>query len=343
MEPHPGEDEPADRSNCQVMQSLYVRLGIQSLYRKIGMKFMDFGSRLQELFEPQEDWPLKTLVQFQRQRQIHALWIGIIAFLLPILLYFGHRSSSCFRDSISHSYYLPFWGDVFVALTCFVGLFLMFYRGQSLPERVLAISGGVFAVCVAIIPTNGSGCEEMLSPSRIFFLDPTDTTVPSAYPHDTLQGKIHLVSAILLFIVLAVFNLFVFTATDKNNDYQVKRNNRNKLIRNWIYKIAGGLMVASLVILVVGFGFKDCDAFSPSQGITVAGNFCSDHVWFDSAFWDDNNLTFYFEWLALACFGVAWFVKGRGGGFLLLDEKPDQLLSKPWWWPLRRRQKAIQS
>ena len=118
--------------------------------------------RLREFFQPNKEWPLKEIYQFKRQREIQALWIGIIAFLMPAMLYYSNRVSECFRDSISHTYYTPFWGDVFVALTSFVGLSLLFYKGQSLAERLLAIIAGISAVVVAIVPTTGSGCEKCL-------------------------------------------------------------------------------------------------------------------------------------------------------------------------------------
>lgn len=286
---------------------------------------------IQDFFEPQEDWPLKDLIQFKRQRQIQALWIGILAFLLPLVLFYGHMRAECFRDSISHSYYLPFWGDVFVATTCSVGLFLMFYRGQSRPERYLAVFGGLCAIMVAMNPTNGSGCDDMFAQSRILLESHDEDLLKSAFPVDTFRGKFHLASAVALFIVLAVFNLFIFTATDKNNDYQTKQDNPNKRRRNAIYKICGWLMIITIATLAIGLtlGDTNCDAFSPQLGIFEFANSC------DSAFWDRNNLTFFGEWAGLALFGIAWFVKGRGGGFLLLDDTPNQIVSRPWWWRVK--------
>ncbi|MDA8747396.1 hypothetical protein N9M66_04220 [Litoreibacter sp.] len=315
---------------------------LKGFYNFLGVKLMGIANKIQGFFEPHEDWPLQTLVQFKRQRQIQALWIGILAFLLPIFLYYGHRTADCFRDTISHSYYLPFWGDFFVALTCFVGLFLMFYRGQSQPERYLAVFGGLCAVMVAMNPTNGSGCDDMFAQSRIFFNSHDDLVVTSAFPVETFRGNFHLGSAVLLFITLAIFNLFVFTATDKNNDYQTKQDNRNKRIRNFIYKACGWLMITTIAILAIGMtaGFTHCDAFSKDDGIVKITRTCTE-ARFESTFWDDHNLTFYFEWLGLALFGAAWFVKGRGGGFLLLDETPDQIISKPWWWPLWGRNQNL--
>ncbi len=293
---------------------------------------MGLTTRLQRFFEPQEGWPLETLTQFKRQREIQALWIGILAFLLPIFLYYGNRTADCFRDSISHSYYIPFWGDVFVATACSVGLFLMFYRGQSCPERALAIFGGICAMVVAVQPTNASGCDDIIAQSRIFFETSADAVVSTAYPHpDDITGKVHLTAAVLLFIVLAIFNLFVFTATDKSNDYQTKQDNPNKRRRNRIYQICGWLTIITIGSLAIGltFGFKSCDAFAVTTGIFNTAPVC------EPAFWDRNDLTFYGEWAALALFGIAWFVKGRGGGFLLLDENPTQWISKPWWWPIQ--------
>lgn len=300
---------------------------------------MSVYESVQSIFAPEKNWEHSKIEEFKRQRQIQALWIGILAFALPVLLYFGNLTADCFRDSISHSYYIPFWGDVFVALTCFVGLFLLFYRGQSRAERALAAFGGLCAVVVALNPTNGSGCDELFAPSRIFFDSHTDLIVSSAFPVDTIRGYVHLGAAVSLFVCLAIFNIFVFTITDKTNslqfdaDKQRERANRNKRIRNVIYQICGWLMLVTIIILALGLtvGFKQCDAFSAAVGIKSIAVNCKPAA-IDSLFWDDNNVTFYLEWLGLALFGIAWFVKGRGGGFLLLDETPNQIISRPWWW-----------
>lgn len=210
---------------------------------------------------------------------------------------------------------------------------MMFYRGQSCAERALAIFGGICAMIVALQPTNGSGCDTLIAESRIFFELVTDTKLSTAFPpqgHAT--GKIHLTAAVLLFIVLAIFNLVIFTATDKYNDYQLRADNRNKRIRNCIYQWCGGLMILTILSLAIGLkiDFGSCDAFSSETGIFAPAPACD-----KLGFWDRHNLTFYGEWAGLAVFGIAWFVKGRGGGFLLLDETPNQIISKPWWWPIK--------
>lgn len=289
---------------------------------------------IQKYFEPQKDWVFYTAIQFKRQREIQALWIGIIAFLLPAMLYYSNRTAECFRDTISHTYYTPFWGDVFVALTSFVGLFLLFYRGQSKPERLIALIAGVSAVIVAIIPTTGSGCEITYAPSRVFLFEDTDKTLATAFlPHEWFAA-IHGIAAGILFLMLTIFSMFVFTATDETNPYQLQADNRNKSIRNGIYVFTAVVMFSTLILLAVNklFGFPDCDIYNPAIGIGQSELICDEGKIFTSPNWDRYNITFYFEWAALAAFGAAWFVKGRGGGFLLLDETPDQIISKPWWW-----------
>lgn len=287
--------------------------------------------QVQKCFEPQKGWALETSLEFKRQRELHALWIGIIAFTMPALLYYSNQTSECFRDTISHTYYTPFWGDVFVALTAFVGVSLLFYKGQSKAERLLAIIAGIGAVIVAIVPTTGTGCETTYATSRVFLFSDTDKILKDAFIPGEMYSTIHGVAAGVLFLMLTIFSVFVFTAIDKTNNYQMKSDNRNKRIRNTVYRITGGVMLATLILLAMNkfFGFPDCDIFDPSLGIGESRLTCEkgDKL-FSSLIWDELNLTFYFEWAALASFGIAWFVKGRGGGFLLLDENPNQTISK---------------
>ncbi|MEO0328025.1 MAG: hypothetical protein AAF217_05440 [Pseudomonadota bacterium] len=289
--------------------------------------------RIQKLFEPQKGWAFETAIQFKRQREIQALWIGIIAFCMPALLFYANRTAPCFRDTISHVYYTPIWGDVFVALTAFVGLFLLFYRGQSRAERWLAILAGVSAVVVAIVPTTGSGCEITYAPSRIFLFEDADTTLSRAFTPGENFDLFHGIAAGVLFFILTIFSMFVFTATDKTNPYQLQVDNRNKIIRNLVYRVSAVIMFIVLVLLSMNkvFSFTDCDIFNTELGIGQNELTCKEGKPFNWPDWDKYNLTFYFEWAALAAFGIAWFVKGRGGGFLLLDETPNQIISKPWW------------
>jgi len=300
--------------------------------------FESLVCRVRGFFVPQENWMYRTALQLKRQRELQALWVGIVAFFMPVLLYYSNRTAECFRDSISHTYYTPFWGDVLVALSAFVGLSLLFYRGQSKAERILAMVAGVSAVVVAIIPATGTGCEMSYAPSRIFMHTNSDVLVSKAFSPGAYYSIIHGIAAGVLFLILTIFSLFVFTAIDPANEYQSALDNRNKRIRNRIYKITGYIMLCTLILLAANkfLGFPDCDSFDPLKGIGKIGRVCeADDKIFKSLVWDKLNLTFYFEWAALASFGVAWFVKGRGGGFLLLDEFPNRVLSKPWWWVKR--------
>ena len=161
----------------------------------------------------------------------------------------------------------------------------------------------------------------------------TDNMVTGAFSPGDSFDEIHGIAAGILFLMLTIFSLFVFTATDDTNPYQRSGQNRNKGIRNFIYNLTGIAMISTLVLLAGNkvFDVVNCDIFSIDLGIGKSNLTCGTDNPTMPRFWDNHNLTFYFEWLALASFGVAWFVKGRGGGFLLLDES-DTIFTKPWWW-----------
>ena len=269
---------------------------------------------IRELIKPDQEWILKTPEQFRRQREIQALWIGILAFSMPAFLYYSARNGVGFRDTISHFYYAPFLGDFFIIVTTCIGLLLLFYRGQSFFERCLAVAAGICAILVAFVPTTTSGLEVSELPSRIFaFQLPMQA---GELPENSFLEKrpefalIHGAMAAGLFSILAFFSLFVFTALDNDNELQSAPGNKNKLIRNWIYKISG-CVIAICVLALAANKIWDLEG---------GGNF---------PIWDRKNLTFHFEWLALASFGISWIVKGRAGGFMLRDDKPNQIFALP--------------
>ena len=68
-----------------------------------------------------------------------ALGVGLIALFMPVILALGAvmRPGICFRDSLSHFYYDPFLGTVFVGMLVFIGGFLFAYKGETLFENLL--------------------------------------------------------------------------------------------------------------------------------------------------------------------------------------------------------------
>jgi len=188
--------------------------------------------------------------------------VGCIAMLLPFALMLGEYiifGGKIIPKSISHYYYLGM-GDVFVGALCAIGLFLFFYSGYDKWDDWAGNIAGFFAIGVALFPTGASGQSYVI-------------------------GKIHDVCAVLLFIMLTVFSLFLFTK-------KAPEPTRRKLVRNKIYIICGLIMAACII------------------SVALYSNF------FSTAY-PDSRLVFISETVALIAFGVSWLVKGET---LLHDE-----------------------
>jgi hypothetical protein len=182
-------------------------------------------------------------------------WIGL---LLPFVLMLGGSlifNGKLVEGSISY-YYHTGMGDVFVGALCAVALFLFFYSGYNKWDDWAGNLGGLFAIGVALFPTTKCG--------------PVDWV-----------GVVHLVSAILFFLVLASFSLFLFTKTEKGKKPKGRKKKRNR-----IYIACGTIMVVSLAAIAV---FK---------------------IWLSDDY-PECPFVFWGETAALAAFGVSWLTKGE--------------------------------
>lgn len=89
-----------------------------------------------------------------------ALAIGLVAICLPIaLLLLESALMYCFQSSISHNYYLPLSGELFVGSLCAIGLLLFVYSGKSKKEDWASSLIGLFAITTALFPTGSHGCS----------------------------------------------------------------------------------------------------------------------------------------------------------------------------------------
>ncbi len=249
------------------------------------------------------------------QRRL-AFFVGLIALGLPIVMLIGVLIRTCLYDSISHFYYAQFLGGVFIAALVFIGTFLLAYRGESARESRLATIAGISAIFVALFPTNGRGCDESTFSGRALadfkledvtkFVKVIQTTeeIPSENPlfFELFSGAqyLHGVGAALLFAFLAWYSFFVFTRVIDNVHLKDGNLTPQKRIRNNIYRASGVVIVISMAVMVIGHFFFPED-------------------------WNDNNLTFWFESLALWAFGFSWMVKGRFFDTLWLDEREMQI------------------
>ena len=107
---------------------------------------------------------VKKLPFSASEERVHLI-IGYTAFFLPIVLWgMTLADFACFPASISHFYYIPIAGDLFVGALIFIGMCMLFVYRVDGPRQfmtrdvILTRIAGISAICVAIFPTRGSGC-----------------------------------------------------------------------------------------------------------------------------------------------------------------------------------------
>lgn len=261
---------------------------------------------LDDLYEPEpgrefgSERPLYTIDQ-----QFQIKLVGLIALFLPlgaiISTLFGW---TCAYGSVSHYYYSPFFGPLFVACLSAISVFMLSYRGESWAENTFTVIGAIAAFLVGWIPTTGSGCQSPEFVSRIFgqvktVSDGTSTTImPLAgggyFEVSPSAGMLHYGAAFVLLVFLTWYALVVFPRPIRkyNGHPPTDEDIRKKKIRNRIYALSGIVMIASLAGILLGkLGYID----------TIAG----------------RDYLFVFECTALIAFGVSWSVKGRLFGILM--------------------------
>jgi hypothetical protein len=203
--------------------------------------------------------------------------VGFTALCLPIALMIPWWAGqhSLLPSSVS-SYYYTGMRDLFVGALCGIGIINMCCRGYDNHDTVAGILSGIFALGVAFFPTTPAG--------------------PVTRAQE-IVGTIHIVSASLLFLTLAYFCFFLFTTSAHGHEIT-----RRKLHRNWVYRVCGVFILASVVMIIL---FK---------------------VRHQEYLFGPLGAMFTFEATALFAFGVAWLVKG---GAILKDEvKRERLLEK---------------
>ena len=128
--------------------------------------------------------------------------------------------------------------EVFVAVLCCVGLFLIAYKGYSRLDNIASNIAGTAVIVVAMFPTNFMchiDCQKCVG--AIFDIE--------------YHNTIHFIAATIFFTVLAFISIFLFTKTGSGATPSPK-----KIIRNRIFKICGyGIIICLLVITYYDFIF----------------------------------------------------------------------------------------
>lgn len=200
----------------------------------------------------------KTLVFYYLQLRKH---IGLLGMSLPFVLSIG--AWIFFRTEIQNSlslYYHTSMKDIYVGTLCIIGFFLLSYEGYGPFDNLARYLGCFFAFGVAFIRT---------SP------DPVNTDI---------IGQVHDVLAILFFMTLTYFCLFLFTKTPP-----YKHPSPIKIYRNRIYQICGHIMIMCIFLILLHYFLPP--AIKSSLEI------------YKPAFW--------LESATVLAFSISWLTKGE--------------------------------
>jgi hypothetical protein len=211
-------------------------------------------------------------------------WLGILLPLMVYLITYFVCNCHYLQDSISHYYYTvanawfvgTFWG---------LGLVLIFYpsyKHEPRTDGVLTSIAGFCALCVSLFPTNPHSNNSC----AIFALQ----TLP-------WRAGVHYASASIMLAIFSYMSIRIFTKTDKK-DLNFKED-KWKIIRNYIYIVAGWLTLISIAIAGI---FSLIEWQCPRVPLPP-------------------KYTYWLEVCALLPFGFAWLVKG---GFIFTDDDDEK-------------------
>ena len=227
--------------------------------------------------------------------------VGVVAFALPIVMLISTDYGNCYYDSISHFYYSRYTGDIFVGALFFIGGVMLAYRSTSSAETWMARLAGVCAFGVAVFPTSQPGCDgqsNIIGRAFVTFdtdaagnLKPGSGTFPAeAFALFPSVEVFHLVFAGILFAILFIFCMFIFTIVHAEQRHGPNTLTEQKFRRNVVYVTSG------FAILL-------------AAGMIIANKAGA----FDDRWWRAGNWMFRMEAVMLFAFGLSWLVKGRFG------------------------------
>lgn len=204
--------------------------------------------------------------------------IGILGITLPLILVGG---SSLFggcdevQGSIS-TYYHTNMRNIFVGYNCAVALFLFAYRGHDWRDNLAGYLGCIFVLGVAFLPCSIS--------------NPNQPCMILTSAQSPMVGKLHNLSALLYFIILIIYSLFLFPKTHMDMvTGQKKFMGRQKKKRNVVYYISGSIMALSLLLIIFYMAFLE----NSKPNLKVL------------------NPIFWLESFVLLSFGISWLTKGQ--------------------------------
>ena len=181
--------------------------------------------------------------------------VGIVAVSLPFAVAVPWGIVRHTIETSISAYYYTGMRTVFTGSLCAIAMFMLCARGYDRKDEIFSVLSAICAIGVALFPT---------SPG-----------FPNV--HQKHVGIVHYSFAALLFIILAIFCLFLFTMSAQGRSLTTK-----KIQRNRVYIVCGIAIVISLILLPIFTLLLK----KPYGGIT-------------------------FETTSLLAFGLAWLVKGE--------------------------------
>lgn len=203
-------------------------------------------------------------------------WLGM---LLPwIVLVFSYCYGYGIPDSISSTYYISTCITPFMIILGAAGLLLISYKGYDKCDDIICTIAGIFGLMICIFPCSTSGLAKEWDWFTLGNTDPVGMFNLAA----NISGKIHNLSAVIFFGLLAFNSLFLFTKSSG-------KKTKNKIKRNIIFRVCGLGMIMSLVLII------------PIGKYGIWGG------------------TWLIEMLALTFFGISWLTKSNIYSWLFAD------------------------
>ena len=216
--------------------------------------------------------------------------IGFVALGLPFILVAGENlrdyliartspiESRILQGSIS-AYFHTGMREVFVGCLFAISVFLICYKGPQHWDAIAAKIAGCSVFLVAIFPT--TEIPRRVPDAYGRFFDAATLFSGSDKPDPAYVGKVHLISAGIFFITLAMMSLLLFTRSNKTNP------TIQKVQRNRIFRICGIVMI--VCIIAIG----------------------AVKIFLGDAWNQRTSMVFWLESIAVVSFGISWLTKAE--------------------------------
>jgi len=205
------------------------------------------------------------ILSYLGMRQL-AGWVGVA---LPIAVALGNWPRTQALEGSISAYYFTRMVGWFAGSLWVIGFFMASCRGYDKWDELSGRLSGFFALGVALLPMNIAGVTE----GWVY-----------------VRGLLHWTCAGLLFIVLALTSLLLFTRSDR-------APTPKKVRRNLCYRVCGWTMLAAIALIGL---------YNILERINRP---LYDHI-------GRCKPVFWLEAIAVISFGVSWLVKGETFEFL---------------------------